>query len=183
MKIESQYLKTNKGLEIEIRSIKEDEAEEVIEVIKKITSQTGDFLLRDLEEVTFTVESEKEWIKNHLTEEKAYVLGVYVDGHYIGNSELRQMAKLNKMKHRAEIGIAFLDEYTNKGIGTTILNYQIEQAKRLGYEILQLSVVSRNEKAIHTYKKVGFNECGRIEKAFKYKDGSYADDIIMEMFL
>ncbi len=42
-----------------------------------------------------------------------------------------------------------------------------------------LTVVSSNDRAYRLYDSLGFKECGRIPKANKYQDGSYADDIHM----
>ena len=40
-------------------------------------------------------------------------------------------------------------------------------------------VIEGNERAKHMYETFGFAEVGRIPKANKYDDGTYADDILM----
>ena len=42
-----------------------------------------------------------------------------------------------------------------------------------------LGVYSDNDRARHMYKKMGFKEYGMNPRAFKLKDGTYRDEIIM----
>ena len=43
----------------------------------------------------------------------------------------------------------------------------------------KLGVYSDYDKAGHMYKKMGFKEYGMNPRAFKLKDGTYRDEIIM----
>ena len=52
-------------------------------------------------------------------------------------------------------------------------------AKTAGFEQAELEVVSANAPAIGLYKKMGFEATGTIPRAFKYKDGSYGDNLFM----
>lgn len=54
----------------------------------------------------------------------------------------------------------------------------MEQAKRLGFGILQFNaVVSTNHAALKLYKKLGFTRLGVIPGGFLMKDGHYEDII------
>ena len=44
-----------------------------------------------------------------------------------------------------------------------------------GFEQIELEVVEGNERALHLYKKLGFEVYGTFPKNMKYKDGTYAD--------
>ena len=55
----------------------------------------------------------------------------------------------------------------------------IAEAWAMGYEQLELSLLSGNERALGLYEKLGFIICARTPNAFKLKDGSYEDDILM----
>ena len=48
-----------------------------------------------------------------------------------------------------------------------------------GCEQAELGVYSDNDRARHMYKKMGFKEYGMNPRAFKLKDGTYRDEIIM----
>ena len=84
-----------------------------------------------------------------------------------------------RAKHRAGIGIALFQKYTNFGLGKLMLNFLLDQIKEQGYEQAELTVVAGNDRAYHVYQKSGFKECGRIPNANKYDDGTYSDDILM----
>jgi RimJ/RimL family protein N-acetyltransferase len=40
-----------------------------------------------------------------------------------------------------------------------------------------------NERASHVYQKCGFKEAGRLTKGIKFLDGTYTDEILMELSL
>ena len=46
-------------------------------------------------------------------------------------------------------------------------------------EQVELGVYSDNDRARHMYRKMGFREYGMNPRAFKLKDGTYRDEIIM----
>lgn len=63
-------------------------------------------------------------------------------------------------------------------IGEKLVRHCMEQAKKIGYRILQFNaVVSTNERALRLYKKLGFTQLGIIKSGFRMKDGRYEDII------
>ena len=70
-----------------------------------------------------------------------------------------------------------------KGVGTAIMHALIEAAKTTALEQLELDVVSTNERAIRLYARCGFEEYGRRPRMMKYRDGTYADAILMMLDL
>lgn len=63
-------------------------------------------------------------------------------------------------------------------IGEMLVCHCMEQAKKIGYRILQFNaVVSTNERALRLYKKLGFIQLGIIHGGFRMKDGHYEDII------
>lgn len=59
----------------------------------------------------------------------------------------------------------------------------IKEARKMGYEQIELGVFSDNEKAKRLYEKNGFQVWGKNRNAFKLKDGRYFDEIIMGIIL
>ena len=47
-------------------------------------------------------------------------------------------------------------KYRNKGIGSLLTDFLIDKAKEMGYREIALGVDCDNEKALHLYKKKGF---------------------------
>jgi RimJ/RimL family protein N-acetyltransferase len=74
-----------------------------------------------------------------------------------------------KVQHRGEVVQLFVDkQYAGKQIGKTLLQLTIDKAfENEQKELISLSVVSINEKAIQLYKKLGFVEYGRLDGYFK----------------
>ena len=76
------------------------------------------------------------------------------------------------------------DEYTNQSIGTKLIEFLINWAKKQNdLEKICLGVTSVNERAIKVYRRIGFVEEGRQRYQIKYEDGSYGDDILMAYYL
>ena len=55
----------------------------------------------------------------------------------------------------------------------------VEVARELGFEQMELEVVVGNDRARHVYESLGFVPYGVRPHALKYKDGTYADEILM----
>ena len=89
------------------------------------------------------------------------------------------MGKKYRIRHRCSIGIALYENVWGLGIGTYLLQELISKAKECGYEQMELNVVSRNERAIKLYEKLGFVKYGNIPNAMKHKDGTYDAEIMM----
>ncbi len=80
--------------------------------------------------------------------------------------------------HISNASYAVNDKLRGKGIGKLLVQDCMEQAKRLGFRILQFNaVVATNIGAIHLYEKLGFRRLGTIEQGFLKKDGAYEDII------
>ena len=81
------------------------------------------------------------------------------------------------------MGISVRKEYWGCGLGSYLMQLAIDQTRTNGFEQLELGVFSDNTRAIHLYEKVGFERCGTIPHAFKLKDGTYRDEIMMVKML
>ena len=67
-----------------------------------------------------------------------------------------------------------------KGIGKSMCEHSIEQAKLLGYVAMQFNiVVSTNEPAIKLWKQYGFKIIGTIPEAFDHQKLGFVDAHIM----
>ena len=61
-----------------------------------------------------------------------------------------------------------------KHIGELLVKDCLENAKRLGFGVLQFNaVVETNIHARHLYERLGFRQLGTIPKGFRMKDGHY----------
>lgn len=176
MIIKSETIDLN-GRELVLRNATEDDAQMLLDYLKTTCGETR-FLLKEPEEITLTLEQEKDFIRNgNESETNVMILG-FLDGEYVGNCSLMGK-RLIRQKHRASMGIALYQKFTGMGIGTAMIEKLIEIATEKGYEQLELEVVANNEKAIHLYKKMGFEIYGTFKDTMKYPDGTYADEYWM----
>ena len=166
------------GKKITLRSAKIEEAQMLIDYLKTVCGETR-FLLVDPDEVNYTVESEQEFIKSKNESEDSMMIVAFVDSDYAGNCSFAVAGSGRRFQHRADIGIALYQRYTDFGLGRLMLTELLTKIKELGFEQAELTVVDGNEKAHHLYESLGFTDCGRIPNANKYQDGTYADDIHM----
>lgn len=67
-----------------------------------------------------------------------------------------------------------------KGIGRTMGEYSLVEAKNLGYKAMQFNiVVKRNERAVKLWQKLGFEIIGEVPEAFNHKELGFINTLIM----
>lgn len=72
--------------------------------------------------------------------------------------------------HIANASYMTLPKATGKGVGKTMGEFSIQEAKRLGYKAMQFNiVVATNEIAVKLWQKLGFSIIGEIPDAFNHK--------------
>ena len=134
----------------------------------------------ELEEQVFvTVESLTKRLEYHA------IYLIYVGEQLVGEmSILIDPGHLFKKKTgTAWIGIV-IGEITarGKGVGTQAMGYLEEQIQEQGSKRIELGVFEFNANAIKLYKKMGYQEIGRIGN-FTYWQGRMWQDIRMEKYL
>ncbi|MEH7383535.1 GNAT family N-acetyltransferase [Bacillus sp. JJ1533] len=134
------------------------------------------------EEFKTTVEEEEKWIEDH-TKPGNLIVVAETEGKIIGNLNF-QSSKRKRLSHLGYFGISIQEAYCNHGIGSKLMEYLLQWAqKEPGLEKVCLEVFSHNKRAIHLYKKFGFQEEGRKVKFVKFSDSHYEDEIIMCKFV
>ena len=162
-------------------SPKEDNAQEVIAFLKKTNSQT-DNMARYPEEVDDDIEAERQFLARMLADGRAVQIAAFVGGRLAGMAGVNPIGKNIKDYHRAELGICVLQEFWGLGVGSALTLSCIKHAQNLGFEQLELEVVSSNERAKHLYEKCGFVKTGVLPHAHRLKDGRYQDyDFMVKM--
>lgn len=155
-----------------------DDAEHILEHMLKTSSETN-HVGRYADEITMTVEQEQQHIAKLADNKKSIMIAAVIDGIIVANASVNPVSNYERRKHRGDFGIAVIKEYWGMGIGTAVLEAIIEAAKSVGYEQLELEVVSDNEPAVSLYRKCGFKIYGTRENSFRYRDGSYSDGYLM----
>lgn len=152
-----------------------EDAEQLIQLIKKVINEAP-FLILQNGSFNYTIEEEKEWIADVLSNESSQILLAFNGEKLIGS--LTFIANdLERIAHTGELSMAIDQAHKNQGIGSGLLDNFFEeldpQIKRV-----ELSVIDRNTPAIHLYKKFEFIEEGRQKNKVNIY-GEYFDLILM----
>ncbi len=127
-----------------------------------------------------TKEEELKWLRSVIGEMKngnSSHVAVEINDRISGGGGVSTMNGASS--HVGGPAIALRDKYTNLGIGTRLMGVLMGEARKLGVEVMKLSVFEKNVRAQHLYKKLGFKRVGVVPKTRKSKDGSYQGEVIM----
>lgn len=157
--------------------IEKEDLPELMDAFNSVVRE-GKYLLVN-QEVT-NLDFEYQWFYGN-REAGVQELIARVNGKIVGAANLSPLT--GKRAHVAEFGIFIIKECRNRGLGTILLKELIQVAKDGGFEVFQLSAFSTNKRALRLYKKCGFQERGTLSYEFKFKDGTYADEVMMQLLL
>lgn len=170
------------GKMLVLRSLTPEDAQQAISVMKKTAGETL-HMMRYADEVTVSLEKEREVLAQTEYGSTALMLGAFADGRLVGIGNFRPAHPADRARHRAGVGICVLKSHWGLGIGTALMHAMIAAAKTTALEQLELDVVSTNAAAIRLYERCGFEAYGRHPRLMKYRDGTYADAILMMLDL
>ncbi len=158
-----------------------DMAAEMLEYLRDIARET-EFITRTANEVSETVDQEREFLEHVRNAENRIMLVCLVDGEIAGNCNVSYNRRL-KMRHRCSLGIAIREKYWNLGIGTKLMETQADFARAWGLRQMELEMVDGNARGLALYTKMGYVVTGRRPDAFLMGDGTYRDEILMTKML
>lgn len=111
--------------------------------------------------------------------EQSYT-GVAVDeetGNVVGMYILHPN-NVGRCGHICNASYAVDSNMRGKRIGELLVKDCIQQARKIGFKILQFNAVAAtNDRALRLYKKLGFTQLGIIPNGFMLDDGEYEDII------
>ena len=164
-----------------LRGATEKDAAEVLRSFKLTHAET-DFLLTYPEENLFAEADEAKFLKAREESENEIEICAFVDGKLTGTAGIEAIGGKEKIRHRAEFGIAIEKAYWGRGIGKALMLACIECAKKAGYLQLELEVVADNASAVRLYESVDFREFGRNPRGFRARSG-WQELILMRLEL
>ena len=165
-----------------LRSPKETDAAQMLAYLKTSAAET-EYGLSYPDELDFSIQDEEAFIRAHAENDGSLMISAFNGDTLVGNATLSCVFDKAKTRHRATFGIAILKCAWGQGLGHKILSELIAFAKQVGYEQLELEVVSTNTVAINLYKKLGFKVYGERPRSFKLKNGSYSNELLMVLKL
>ena len=181
MKIEPRTFQLPSGEVLTVRSLCADDAE-ALNTFRLATYCETHFMARYPEECA-SLEAVQKGLAGSESSALNFEVGAFAGEKLVGEFGVAQVRPHIKYRHRAGMGISVLKDYWGCGLGSFLMQLAVDQAKANGFEQLELDVYSDNARAIHLYEKFGFERCGTMPRAFKLKDGTYRDEIMMVKML
>ena len=148
-----------------------------------LTHGETEFLTTYPEEVTFTLEQEKAYLKQKEDSNRDAALLAEVNGKVAGTAGINGIYAAEKTKHRASFGISIAKAWWGLGIGRALTEACIDCARTAGFLQLELEVVADNDRAMNLYKSVGFVEYGRNPKGFLSRNSGWQENVLMRLEL
>lgn len=165
-----------------LRNPTAEDAQGILNIMRLTSSETEN-MRRYPDEIRMTADEEANFLQSIEESEESLMICAEIDGKIVGNGGISPVASVEKCRHRANLGIAVQKAYNGLGIGTQIVSALLEEAKKAGYEQVELDVVTDNYRAIGIYERLGFVRNGEIPNAFKRRDGGYQNLYCMHVKL
>lgn len=100
----------------------------------------------------------------------------------IGYGLLRPHYRLGTFSRAAELTCFISPDHRGKGIGTSVLDKLVSDAKAMGISTILASISSANKDSIGFHGKYGFTDCGAFKNVGK-KFGKDFDEVWMQLFI
>jgi len=167
---------------ISVREATPADASALIAHLKELAAEPGINIPLAPDEVTVTVEQEKQMLADIAASTRAIMLVAEVDKQIVGELSLKAISPRRAVSHVATLGMSVKANWRGKGVGRELMQAALEWAPSGGIKRIELYVYARNAPAIGLYEKFGFVVEGK-RKAFIREGDTYLDDLVMARLL
>jgi acetyltransferase len=141
------------GTEAFVRPLKpDDDKDKLYEMYSTLSKETNYYRFLNYQPVTRWIV--EQWCEVNYDDKMAIVAIAKENGEEKIIADSRYY--LDKTTGEAEIAIVVHDDYQGKGLGTKLLDYTIEVARKTGVKKLYAFLSPANRRIIHVVKKLGF---------------------------
>ena len=98
MVFQSTEIRDKRGQIVILRNAEESDAEDLIQYLRVVSAETP-FLVREPEEITLTVEQEREFLRGKKESERELMLIAIANGKHIGNCSVMQLGTNRRYAH------------------------------------------------------------------------------------
>ncbi|TQR07301.1 GNAT family N-acetyltransferase [Psychrobacillus soli] len=159
-----------------IREAEFEDARPFIKLQETIFSET-DFMLYGKSDIQMTVQSIRKNFTSWKNEVNSILLLAIMNGQFAGYVQFTG-GPAPRALHRASVIIGVKQEFSNKGIASSLMLYGEKWAKEAGISKLELNVIKENKRAQRFYEKIGFEHEGSRKNALII-NGEFVDEFHM----
>jgi RimJ/RimL family protein N-acetyltransferase len=163
-----------------VREIREEDAEDLLELLKRLDTETS-FMMYEPGERKTTVAEQRGTIRSLLSTHNRTILIAELSGRLAGFLGVNGGA-FRRNRHVAYLVVGVLGAFSGRGIGTALMSGAEGWAREHGIRRLELTVMAHNEAALALYGKVGF-EIEGTRRGSLLVDGGYVDEHYMAKLL
>lgn len=154
-----------------IRRAQTSDSEAIWQIIQPVIAKGDTYAFDPL--------SSKDKMLNHWLSPTNHAFVAEIDGFLCGTYILKDNHP-DLGSHIANGSYMVHPDYWGQGIGKSMGQHSIEEARQLGYHALQFNlVVKSNEGAINLWKKLGFEIIGEIPEAYNHQQHGLTNAYIM----
>ncbi|WXG39424.1 MAG: GNAT family N-acetyltransferase [Candidatus Freyarchaeum deiterrae] len=145
-------LKLRDGTEVFVRPLKIEDRDKLYQLYVSLSKQTN--YERFFSRTHITMEMVEKWSDVNYIDSMALIAIANEDGDEKIVADSRFY--LDKNTGEAEGAIVILDTWQERGVGTKLIEYGLEVAKKMGVKKLRADIAPDNRRIIHVMKKLGF---------------------------
>jgi ribosomal protein S18 acetylase RimI-like enzyme len=166
-----QHNKISSRRMIEIRKATQTDHDKIWEIIKKVIA-TGDTYV-------FDPNSSKEKMLAYWFGPDKHTYVAILDNQIVGTFVIKDNQP-DLGSHIANGAYMTSPLASGQGIGKSMGEFSLHEAKRLGYKAMQFNIVVKsNDRAVRLWQKLGFNIIGEIPEAFNHRKNGLTNAYIM----
>ncbi len=164
-----------------IRGASEDDAEQMIAHVCRLTEELDIDLPLEPGEFDLTVEDERRILRQYAASPNSVFLVAEARGQIISVLNLTGGQRRADV-HMAKMGLSVRRDWRGKGVGSAMIARAIEWARVHGLARIELQVYDRNTAAIRLYERFGFVTEGIRRSAVRHR-GKAIDDRMMGLLV
>lgn len=169
------------GRTLTLRSADWYDAADVLDYLNMVGGESDNLMYGKDGYRHLTVKAEAEYIEKMALDPRALLMLGFVDGGLMTLSQIRG-EEPERAAHNFELSITVAKAFWGLGAGSAVMERLIGFAKGRGARAVHLGVRADNAAAIKLYEKFGFEKIG-VRRGFFNIDGTYHDEILMDLYL
>jgi RimJ/RimL family protein N-acetyltransferase len=160
-----------------IRRAEVEDAAAVLAYMKEVAGET-DYLAAGKDDIDWTVEKERQFIKDHADVDNKLLILAEIDGQIAGILGFAGDPR-KRLRHSGELGMVVRRRNWGAGLGSALIAWAIAWARSSGVvRKIDLRVRVDNDRAIRLYEHIGFVREGIVTRQFALA-GTFHDAYLM----